>query len=73
MKTSLILPRMPNHQIFYKLFGGNFCEQPLVLGKLLTTVKWSTFCVGFIRVITILGWLQCFKIFKIDYLVTSNV
>ena len=42
---------------FYKLFGGNFCEQPLVLGKLLNTVKWSTFWVSFIRVLTILGWL----------------
>ena len=35
MKTSLIQPRMSNHLIFYKSFGGNFCEQPLVLGKLL--------------------------------------
>ena len=34
MKTSLILPRTSNHLIFYKLFGGNFCEQPLVLEKL---------------------------------------
>jgi len=44
-----------------------------VLGKLLNTVRWFTFCVSFIRVLTILGWLHCFKIFKIDYLVTSNV
>ena len=44
-----------------------------MLGKLLNTVKWSTFCVSFIRVLTILGWLWCIEIFKIDYLVTSNV
>ena len=42
---------------FYKLFGGNFCEQQLMLGKLLNIVKWSTFCVSFIRMLTILGWL----------------
>ena len=36
------------------------------------TVKWSTFCVRFIRALTILGWLKCL-ILKIDYLVTSNV
>ena len=52
---------------------GNFYEQPLVLGKLLNTVKWSTFWVSFIRVLTILGWLLCIDNFKIDYLVTSNV
>ena len=73
MKTSLILPRRFNHLFFYKLFGGNFCEQPLVLGKLLNTVKWSTFWVSFIRVLTALGWLWCIEIFKIDYLVTTNV
>ena len=55
------------------LFGRNFCEQQLVLGKLLNTVKWSTFCVSFVRLLKILGWLQCIEIFKIDYLVTSNV
>jgi len=42
---------------FSKLFGGNFCEQQLVLGKLLNTVKWFTFCVSFIRMLTIPGWL----------------
>ena len=73
MKTSLILPCTSNHLFFYKLFGGNFCEQPLVLGKLLNTMKWSTFWVSFIRVLTALGWLQCIEIFKIDYLVTSKV
>jgi len=60
-------PRTSNH---LKLFGGNFCEQPLVLGKLLKIVKWSTFCVSFIRVLTIPRWLYCFEILKIDYLVT---
>ena len=30
---------------FSILFGRNFYEQQLVIGKLLTTVKWSTFCV----------------------------
>jgi len=45
MKTSLILSRTSNQPIFSQLFGGNFCEQKLVLGKLLNTVKWSTFCV----------------------------
>ena len=44
-----------------------------MLGKLLNTVKWSNFCASFIRVLTILGWLWCFEIFKIDYFVTSNV
>ena len=34
--------------IFNKLFGGNFWEQPLVLWKLLNTVKWSTFWVSFV-------------------------
>ena len=58
---------------FQPLFGGKFCEQQLVLWKLLNTVKWSTFCVSFIRVLTIPGWLWCFEIFKIDYLVTPNV
>ena len=58
---------------FLILFGMNFCEQQLVLGKLSNTVKWSTFCVSFICMLTILGWLQCFKIFKINYFVTSNV
>ena len=58
---------MSNQPNFSQLCGGNFCEQQLVL---LNTVKWSTFCVNFIRVLTILVWLQCFKI---DYLVTSNV
>ena len=42
-KTSLLLPHTTNQPIFYKLFGGNFYEQQLVLGKLLSTVKWSTF------------------------------
>jgi len=42
---------------FLILFGENFCEQQLVLGKLLNTVKWSTFCVSFIRLLTILDWL----------------
>ena len=55
------------------LFGGNFYKQPLVLGKLLNTVKWSIFCVSFIYALTILGWLLWFKIFKIDHLITSNV
>jgi len=45
----------------------------VVLEKLSNTVKWSTFCVSFVRILTILGWLYYFKIFKIDYLVTSNV
>ena len=36
-------------------------------------MNWSTSCVSFVRVLTILGWLQYFEIFKIDYLVTSNV
>jgi len=27
----------------------------------------------FHHVLTILGWLQCFKVFKIDYLITSHV
>ena len=73
MITSLILPGTSNLLFFCKLFGGKFCEQPLVLGKLLNTVKWSTFWVSFIRVLTILGWLWCIEIFKIDYLVTFNV
>ena len=30
---------MYNQPIFSKLFGGNFCEQQPVLGKLLNTVK----------------------------------
>ena len=68
---------MPYHHFvlakFSILFDGNFCEQQLVLGKLSTILKWATFCVSFVRVLTILGWLQCFKIFKIDCLVTSNV
>ena len=59
--------------MFYKLFVGSFCEQPLVLEKLLNTVKWSTFWVSFIRVLTILGWLWCIEILKINCLVTSNV
>ena len=57
---------------FY-LIQRNFCEKKLVLGRLLNTVKWSTFCVSFVCVLTILGQLQCLKIFKIDYVVTSNV
>ena len=44
-----------------------------MLWKLLDTVKWSTFCVSFIRVLTMPGWLWCSEIFKIDYLVTPNV
>ena len=36
-------------------------------------LKWSTFWVSFIRVLTILGWLWYIEIFKIDYLVPSNV
>ena len=44
-----------------------------MLGNLLNSVKWSTFCVSFVRVFITLGWLQCYEIFKIDYLVTSNV
>ena len=40
---------------------------------ILNTVKWSTFYASFICVLTILGWLYCFEIFKIDYLITSNV
>ena len=74
MKTSLILPRTSNQPIFYKLFGGNFCEQQLMLGKLLNTVKWSNFCVSFICVLTILvgyGTLKSLK--SVTYLVTSNV
>ena len=67
-----MLPRTSNHLFFYKLFGGNFCEQQLVLGKLLNTVKWSTSWVSFIRVLTIPGWLYCFEILKIDYLVTKK-
>ena len=42
---------------FSILFGGNFCEQKLVQGKLSNTVKWSTFSVSFIHMLTILGWL----------------
>jgi len=57
MKTSLILPRTSNHLIFYKLFGRNFFELPLVLEKLLNTVKWSTFWESFIRVLTFIGWV----------------
>jgi len=55
---------------FFVLFGRNFCEQQLVQGKPSNTAKWSTFCVNFNHVLTILGWLWCFKI---NYLVTSNV
>jgi len=69
MKASLILPRTSNQQ----LFGGNFCEHQLVLGKLLNNVKWSTVCVSFICTLTIFSSLWCFEIFKIDYLETSNV
>ena len=36
-------------------------------------MKWSTFFVSFIRVLTILGWLKWFENFKVDYLLTSNV
>ena len=64
--------QLDNQPIFYRSFGGNFCEQQLVLEKLLNTVKFFTFCVSFIRVLTILGWLYCFEIFKINYLVTSD-
>jgi len=39
------------------LFGGNFCEQQLVLGKLTKAVKWPSFCVSFICMLTFLGWL----------------
>ena len=69
------LHQCPTTILSCKLFGRNFCEQQLaiVLGKLFNTVIWSTFCVSFICVLTILGWLQCFEIFKINYLVTSNV
>ena len=55
---------------FSILFGRSFCEQQLVLGKLSNTVKWSTFCVSFVHMLTILSWLKCFKT---NYLVTSNV
>ena len=33
----------PTSQIFYILFGGNFCEQQLVLVKLSNKVKWPTY------------------------------
>ena len=39
------------------LFGGNFYKLQLVLRKLLSTVKWSIFCVNFIDVLKVLGWL----------------
>ena len=58
---------------FLILFGRSFFEQQLVLGELLSTVKWSTFCASFISVLSILDWLQCFQIFKINYRITSNV
>ena len=51
------------------LFSGNFYKKQLLLGKLLNTAKWSIFCVSFIHMLTILGWLWWFKIFKIEYLV----
>ena len=45
---------------FSILFGGNFYKQQQVLGKLLNTMKWSTFCLGFcvsfIHVHTILSF-----------------
>jgi len=58
-------------KIFLSLFGRNFCEQQLVLEKGSSQTQWngpSLACV-----LTILGWLWCFTIFKIDYLITSNV
>ena len=63
----------PTSQIFYLIWwelptSNNY----VVLGKLSNTVKWLTFCAGFIGVLTILGWLWRLKIFKIDYHVTSN-
>ena len=59
---------------FSILFGMKFYKQQLVLGKPLSTVKWSTFCVSFMSVLTIFGWLWGVKIFKINYLLlTSNV
>ena len=42
---------------FSILFSRNFCGQQLVPGRLSNTVKWSTFCVSFIHVLTILGLL----------------
>ena len=68
-----MLPCTSNHLFFCKLFGRNFCEQPIVLGKLLIIVKWSTFWVSFICVLTVLGRFQCSEIFKIDYLIISNM
>ena len=49
----------PTSYIFYLIWQ----EILLVLGKLLSTVKWSTFCVSFMSVLTILGWLWGVKIF----------
>jgi len=66
-KLVCVPQHMPSHatyiiaavDIFHSLYPSytTTCEQQLVLGKLLNTVKWSTFCVNFIRVITILRWL----------------
>ena len=61
-----IRPHLPNVSIhdttslvqlarFPILFGGNFHKQQSVLGKLSNTVKWSTFSVSFICVLTTLG------------------
>ena len=58
---------------FSILIGRNFYKQQLVLEKLSNTMKWFTICVSFIHVLKIFGWLWRFKIFKIDYLVTSIV
>ena len=56
--------------LIFFLFGGNFCEQQPVLGRLSNTVKRTIFCVNFICLLTILGWLWWYKIFKLNYLVT---
>ena len=51
---------------FSILFGRNSYKQQLVLGKLSSTVNWSTFCVSFIHN----PWLLIVvKILKVNYLV----
>jgi len=73
---NVIIPGTTSHDQTARiliLFGGNFYEQQVVLSRLSNTVKWSTFSVSFIHLLTILGWLVCFKTFKIDYLVISNL
>ena len=58
------IPDTTSQPNFSISFGRNFCEQQLVLGKLSNTVKWSTFCVSFVPMLTILGCYSALKSLK---------